>query len=59
MSYLQPLEVVDRGSKTQPQVVENSNKFTQQDKAPMSTRIVFSVYCLTCLRCVYKSKMSS
>ena len=32
MSNFQPLEVVDRGSETQPQVVENSNKFTQQDK---------------------------
>ena len=32
MSKFQPLEVVDRGSETQPQVVENFNKFTQQDK---------------------------
>ena len=26
------IEVVDRGSETQPQVVKNLNKFTQQDK---------------------------
>ena len=26
--YFQPLEVVDRGSETQPQVVENLNKLT-------------------------------
>ena len=32
MSNFQPLEVVDRGSETQPQVVENLNKLTQQDK---------------------------
>ena len=32
MSNVQPLEVVDRGSETQPQVVENSNKLTWQDK---------------------------
>ena len=31
MSSSQPLEVVDRGSETQPQVVENLSKFTQQD----------------------------
>ena len=29
--YFQPLEVVDRGSETQPQVVENLNGFTQQE----------------------------
>ena len=28
MSNLQPLKVVDRGSETQPQVVEKLNKFT-------------------------------
>ena len=28
----QPLGVVDRGSETQPQVVENLNKLTEQDK---------------------------
>ena len=28
MSNFQPLEVVDRGSETQPQVVENLNKIT-------------------------------
>ena len=32
MSNFQPLEVVGRGSETQPQVAENLNKFTQQDK---------------------------
>ena len=32
MSNFQPLEVVDRGSETQLQVVENLNKFTQKDK---------------------------
>ena len=32
MSNFQPLEVVDRGSETQSQVVENLNKFTQHDK---------------------------
>ena len=32
MSNFQTLEVVDRGSETQPRVVENLNKFTQKDK---------------------------
>ena len=32
MSNFQPLEVVDRGSETQPQVGENLNKLTWQDK---------------------------
>ena len=32
MSNFQPLEVVDRGSKTQPRVAENLNKLPQQDK---------------------------
>ena len=32
MSDFQPLEVVDRGSETQPQGVENLNKLTYQDK---------------------------
>ena len=32
MSNFQPLEVVGRGSETQPQVVENFNKFTHQDE---------------------------
>ena len=32
MSNFQALEVVDRGSETQPQVLENLDKFTQQDK---------------------------
>ena len=31
MSNFLPLEVVDRGSETQPEVIENLNKFTQQD----------------------------
>ena len=30
--YFSPLEVVDRGSETQPQVVGTLNKITQQDK---------------------------
>ena len=29
MSNFQPLEVVDRGSETQPQVVKNLNKLTR------------------------------
>ena len=33
MSNFQPLEVVDRGSETQLQVVENLNKLTQQYKS--------------------------
>ena len=32
MSNFQPLEVVDRGSETQPQVVENLKKLAKQDK---------------------------
>ena len=32
MSNFQPLEVVDRGSETQPQVVENLNKYIWQNK---------------------------
>ena len=32
MRNFQPLEVVDRGSETQPQVVENLNKLAQQDE---------------------------
>ena len=32
MSNFQPLEVVDRGSDTQPQVVENLNILPRQDK---------------------------
>ena len=33
MDNFQPLEVADRGSDTQLQVVENLNKLTQQDKS--------------------------
>ena len=33
MINFQPLEVVDRGCETQPQVVENLNKFTWQDRS--------------------------
>ena len=33
MSKFQALEVVDRGSETQPQVVENLNKLTEQTRA--------------------------
>ena len=32
ISNFQPLEVVDRGRETQPQVVENLNKLAQQDR---------------------------
>ena len=32
MSNFQPLEVVDRGSETQPQVIENLDELTYQDK---------------------------
>ena len=32
MSNFQPLEVVDRGGETKPQVVENLNKLTWQAK---------------------------
>ena len=32
-SNFQPLEVVDRGSETQPPVVENLNKLTLQDES--------------------------
>ena len=32
MGNFQPLEVVDRGSETQLQVVENLNNFTQQGR---------------------------
>ena len=32
MGNFQPLEVVDRGSETQPQVVENLNQSTPPDK---------------------------
>ena len=32
MSNIPPLEVVERGGDTQPQVVEYLNKITQQDK---------------------------
>ena len=39
MSNFQPLEVVDRGSETQPQVVENLNKSIQQDKVNIVTYI--------------------
>ena len=35
MSNFQSLEVVDRGSETQSQVVENWNKLTLQDKGQL------------------------
>ena len=41
MSNFQPLEVVDRGSETQPQVVENLNKLTWQDKGLILVFILF------------------
>ena len=39
MSDFQPLEVVNRGSETQPQVVENLNKFTFQNMSSVMTMI--------------------
>ena len=38
MSDFQPLEVVDRGSGKQPQVVENLNKLTKHDKGQYTER---------------------
>ena len=38
MSNFQPLEVVDRVSETQPQVVENMKKLSYQDKSYDSPR---------------------
>ena len=35
MSNFHPLEVVNRGSETQPQVVENLNKLSQQNKSSL------------------------
>ena len=32
MSNFQPLEIVDRGSETQPQVVENLHKFSYRSR---------------------------
>ena len=42
MSYIQPLEVVDRGSETQPQVGENLIKLTPHDKGQMIPQHVVS-----------------
>ena len=36
LNNFQPLEVVDRGSETQPRVVEHLNKFTYQDMGTSS-----------------------
>ena len=46
MSNSQPLEVVDSGSETQPQVVENLIKFTQQDKGycSMQTTLIAGMW---------------
>ena len=45
MSNFQPLEVVDRGSETQPQVVENLNNSTNQDKdGPFNHRSLFYLF---------------
>ena len=46
MSNFQPLEVVDRGSETQPQVVENLNKSPWQDRgyALFTTLLVFTTF---------------
>ena len=41
MSNFQPLEVVDRGSETQPQVVENLNIFFQNDEGYIRVIIMF------------------
>ena len=46
MSNFQPLEVVDRGSETQLQVVENLNKLTRQDKN-IETPVLSIVFVLT------------
>ena len=45
MSNFQPLEVVDRGSETQPQVVEILNKLNLQDKV---THFSFPLEMLGC-----------
>ena len=48
MSNFQPLEVVDRGSETQPQVVEKLNIFTQQAKGPIITITPHDLYNKIC-----------
>ena len=40
MSNFQPLEVVGRGSETQPQVVENSNKLRRVDVENTGDKLV-------------------
>ena len=39
MSNFQALEVVDRGSETQPKVLENLNKLTEQDKGKIKVKL--------------------
>ena len=47
MSVFQPLEVVDRDSETQPQVVEKWNKLTQQVKGyNIEDKKVFFQFCV-------------
>ena len=50
MSNFQPLEVVDRGSETQPQVVENLNKLSQQNNVKVSVTSVPDFIVLISLR---------
>ena len=40
MVNFQPLEVVDRDSETQPQVVENLNKLTEQDNLILASIVI-------------------
>ena len=40
LTNFQPLEVVDRASETQPQVVENINKLTKQEKGLAVTSMI-------------------
>ena len=50
MGNFQPLEVVNRGSETQSQMVGNLNKFTLQEKglkrAPIYLHQPFDLHCL-------------
>ena len=47
MSNFQPLEVVDRGSETQPQVVENLNKLTYTMRVNIATEPSTDFTCST------------
>ena len=44
MSNFQSLEVVDRGSKTQPRVVENLNKLIKEDNNLFEDSMSYSIY---------------